>query len=56
MGVPVIKSLKPKHHETILNWINNGTPVKVDYADNTREILEMIFKAQGPTIVKGEVS
>lgn len=44
MGVPVIKSLKPKHHETILNWINNGTPVKVDYADNTREILEMIFR------------
>jgi uncharacterized protein (TIGR00661 family) len=44
MGVPVIKSLKPKHHETILNWINNGTPVKVDYPDNTREILEMIFR------------
>ena len=44
MGVPVIKSLKPKHSETILNWLNNGTPVKVDYADNTREILEMIFK------------
>lgn len=44
MGVPVIKSLKPKHSETILNWINNGVPVKVDYPDNTREILEMIFK------------
>lgn len=44
MGVPVIKSLKPKHSETILNWLNNGTAVKVDYADNTREILEMIFK------------
>ncbi|MFD0750125.1 glycosyltransferase family protein [Mucilaginibacter calamicampi] len=44
MGVPVIKSLKPKHSETILNWLNNGTPIKVDYADNTREILEMIFR------------
>lgn len=44
MGVPVIKSLKPKHNETILNWLNNGSPVKVDYGDNTREILEMIFR------------
>nr|WP_294796595.1 glycosyltransferase family protein [uncultured Mucilaginibacter sp.] len=44
MGVTVIKSLKPKHSETILNWLNNGTPVKVDYADNTREILDMIFR------------
>jgi uncharacterized protein (TIGR00661 family) len=45
MGVPVIKSLKPKHSETILNWLNNGSPAKVDYADNTREILDMIFRA-----------
>jgi len=47
MGVPVIKSLKPKHSEIILNWLNNGTPVKVDYADTTREILEMIFREHG---------
>jgi uncharacterized protein (TIGR00661 family) len=44
MGVPVVKSLKPKHSETILNWLNNGTVIKVDYPDNTREILDMIFK------------
>ena len=30
MGVPVIKSLKPKHNDTILNWIQNGKPVEVD--------------------------
>ncbi len=47
MGVTVIKSLKPKHHETILNWLNNGTVVKVDYPDTTREILEMVFKENG---------
>lgn len=40
MGVPVIKSLKPKHNETILNWINNGAAIKVDYPDTTREILQ----------------
>jgi hypothetical protein len=44
MGVPVIKSLKPKHDEVILNWINNGKVVDVDYPDNTREILEQVIE------------
>lgn len=44
MGVPVIKSLKSKHHETILNWINNSEVIKVDYPDTTKEILEMVFR------------
>ncbi|PJJ84599.1 glycosyltransferase family protein [Mucilaginibacter auburnensis] len=47
MGVPVIKSLKSKHHETILNWINNGEVIKVDYPDTTKEILQMVFKENG---------
>lgn len=47
MGITVIKSLKPKHHETILNWLNNATVVKVDYPDTTREILETVFKENG---------
>jgi len=44
MGVPVIKSLKPKHNETIQNWIDNGKVIEVDYPDNTREILELVLK------------
>jgi len=44
MGVPVIKSLKPKHNETIMNWIDNGKVISVDYPDNTYEILEQIVK------------
>jgi uncharacterized protein (TIGR00661 family) len=44
MGVPVIKSLKEKHHLVIQDWIDNGKPVKVDYRDNTQDVLDMVFK------------
>jgi len=44
MGVTVIKSLKPKHNETIMNWIDNGKVISVDYPDNTYGILEHIVK------------
>jgi uncharacterized protein (TIGR00661 family) len=43
MGVPVIKSLKPKHNDTILEWLNNGQPIRVDYPDNTQQILALVF-------------
>jgi len=44
MGVPVIKSLKPKHNETIQDWLDNGKPVKVNYPDNTKQIIDLVFK------------
>jgi uncharacterized protein (TIGR00661 family) len=44
MGVPVIKSLKPKHSEVILDWINNGKVIEVDYRDNTQKVLDLVFK------------
>ncbi|RZA01680.1 MAG: glycosyl transferase [Sphingobacteriaceae bacterium] len=44
MGVPVIKSLKPKHNDTILEWLNNGQPIRVNYPDNTQQILDMLFE------------
>ncbi|MES2275074.1 MAG: glycosyltransferase family protein [Bacteroidota bacterium] len=44
MGVPLMKSLKEKHHPILLNWLENGKPVKVDYPDNTKEILHTIIK------------
>lgn len=47
MGVPVIKSLKSKHSEIILDWINNGKPIKVNYPDNTKIILDLVFKELG---------
>ena len=44
MGVPVIKSLKPKHNDTILEWLDNGQPIKVNYPDTTQQILDMVFE------------
>jgi len=48
MGVPVIKSLKPKHSDTIREWIDNGRIIKVDYPDTTQQILDMIFQKHAP--------
>jgi uncharacterized protein (TIGR00661 family) len=44
MGVPVIRSLKPKHDETIKDWLESDKVVEVDYPDNTREILERVIQ------------
>ncbi|MFB9844804.1 glycosyltransferase family protein [Mucilaginibacter ginsenosidivorans] len=43
MGVPVIKSLKPKHNETIQNWLESGKVIGVDYPDNTKQVLELVI-------------
>jgi uncharacterized protein (TIGR00661 family) len=48
MGVPVVKSLKSKHNEIILDWINNGKPIEVNYPDTTQKILDMVFKNHAP--------
>jgi len=47
MGVPVIKSLKPKHNDIILDWINNGKVIDVNYPDTTQQILELVFEKFG---------
>jgi uncharacterized protein (TIGR00661 family) len=44
MGVPVIKSLKDKHEETIINWLNSDHIVEVNYLNETQEVLDRIFK------------
>ncbi len=44
MGVPVVKSLKPKHNDIILDWINNGKPIPVNYPDTTQKILDLVFE------------
>ena len=43
MGVPVIKSLKEKHYDTIRDWLDNGKNIPVDYPNNTKEIIDMVF-------------
>lgn len=43
MGVPVLKSFKPANSEKIIQWIERGIVVKVDYPDNTEEIINAII-------------
>jgi uncharacterized protein (TIGR00661 family) len=44
MGVPVIKSLKPKHLETIRSWIDKPQQIQVNYPNSTQRILKMLLK------------
>lgn len=46
MGVPVLKNLKLENVGKILNWIQNGSNVEVDYPDKTEEIINTILNAQ----------
>jgi uncharacterized protein (TIGR00661 family) len=45
MGVPVLKSLKLENVGKIMNWIQNGSTVDVDYPDNTEAIINTILAA-----------
>lgn len=53
LGVPLMKSLKEKHHHILTNWLENGEPVKVHYPDRTREILKMIISKHANGLTQG---
>lgn len=40
IGVPVLKKLKKKHLPKIINWVENGTTVAVNYPDKTQNIVD----------------
>ncbi|MFC6996615.1 glycosyltransferase family protein [Rufibacter roseus] len=44
LGVTVIKSLKSKHFPTIQDWLEYGTPVAVEYPDQTQELVHQIVQ------------
>lgn len=44
MGVPLMKSLKEKHHHILTDWLENGKTVNVSYPDQTKEVIDMIIK------------
>lgn len=46
MGVKVIKSLRKKHHDKITDWLTNGKAIKIDYPDQTNQIVEKILSEQ----------
>ncbi len=48
LGVPVVKSLKKKHLKKIMDWVNLGDIIKVDYPDITEEIVNKILSEHTP--------
>lgn len=44
MDVPVIKSLKIKHLDTIRNWIDTETVISVEYPDITESIIDKVLQ------------
>lgn len=55
MGVPVIKSLKAKHIDKIMNWIDSATTIPVDYPDITESIINIMLQKEtaAATVTKG---
>ncbi len=49
MRVPVIKSLKKKHLDTIKDWIAGSQQITVNYPDTTQRIINMIIRKHGNT-------
>lgn len=46
LGVPVIKSLKKKHLQKIINWASSGKVIPVNYPDDTEKILNDIIEKE----------
>jgi uncharacterized protein (TIGR00661 family) len=44
MGVPVVKSLKKKHEDTIREWLESENRIKVDYPDETQQIIDTVIQ------------
>ncbi len=44
LGVPVIKSLKNKYIKDIMNWIENGSIIEVNYPDITEQIIDSLLQ------------
>lgn len=43
MGIPVLKSLKKKHLTKLTAWVESDAPDRIDYPDQTSEIIETIL-------------
>ena len=42
MGVPTVKSLKPKYEPIITDWLHHGETVAVNYPDQTQQIINQL--------------
>lgn len=43
MGVPVLKSIKDKNFQLLMNWLETDKRVEVNYPDITSQIIEQLF-------------
>ncbi|MBE8714493.1 glycosyltransferase family protein [Sphingobacterium hungaricum] len=48
LGVPVVKSLKKKYEYAIEAWLNGKSRIKVDFPDNTQQIIDKIIRKHSP--------
>ncbi len=44
MGVPIIKSLKKKHVDSICDWVESNRRIEVDYPDITERIIDRLLE------------
>jgi uncharacterized protein (TIGR00661 family) len=44
IGVPIIPVLSKAYYEQIRNWINKGKPVRIEYPDQTAEIIAQLVR------------
>lgn len=52
MGIPVVPKLKPKHYETIHDWIDSDYKIEITYPDITGKIINEIFETHVQDILK----
>lgn len=50
LGVPVIKSLKKKHLQKIIDWVSNGKVIPVNYPDMTEKLLTDIIEKESQVL------
>ena len=55
MGVPVIKSLKKKHHSVIKDWLEYGKIISVNYPDITENIINTLISNHSNSTVYTKV-
>lgn len=53
MGIPVVKSLKPKNAPVITEWLLHGKPVSVNYPDITSNVVDIVVDSTLADIPQG---
>jgi len=51
MGIPVIKSLSRKYYDRIRLWLNAGKAQRVEYPDQTAQIIDRIIREHAADVV-----